>query len=156
MVGVWAAVVVQIWALMAAIFIAYFVTLLLFPGIIAMIQDCSLGTWTPVLLVAVFNFTDLVAKWFTLLRVRWKPKQLLLASICRMVLIPLILICVSPSPSNPLLGSTVLVWAIIFTLLLAFTNGYFGSLPIIVTSAYVKDDRDKELAGKGGEGENCI
>lgn len=48
------------------------------------------------------------------------------------------------------------MWAIIFTPLLAFTNGYFGSLPIIVTSAYVKDDRDKELAGKGGEGEDCV
>ena len=52
----------EIWQLIVAIFVAYVVTLMLFPGIISEVQYDPIGTWTPVLLVAVFNLTDLIAK----------------------------------------------------------------------------------------------
>ena len=48
--------------MMAAIFVAYLVTLMVFPGLISEVQYDPIGTWTPVLLVTVFNFTDLIAK----------------------------------------------------------------------------------------------
>ena len=52
----------EIWQLIVAIFVAYVVTLMLFPGLISEIQYTPIGTWTPVLLVAIFNLTDLIAK----------------------------------------------------------------------------------------------
>lgn len=52
----------EIWQLIVAIFVAYVVTLMLFPGLISEIQYNPIGTWTPVLLVAIFNLTDLIAK----------------------------------------------------------------------------------------------
>ena len=66
----------------------------------------------------------------------------------RVIFIPLVLLCVSPSPTHPVLGSNVVVWAVLFTLFLGFSNGYFGSLPLIHLSAHVKQDENKELAGE--------
>ncbi len=142
-------VVAQIWPLMGAIFITYFVTLLLFPGLLAEVQDCSLGSWTPVLLIAIFNLIDFIAKWLALLYGKWSPKQLLVASIGRIILVPLILLCVVPSPAHPIMGRYVLVWAGLFSLMLGLSNGYLGSLPLINASSQVKRPEDKELAGIG-------
>ena len=51
-----------IWPFMVAVFVNFFLTLLLFPGITTLVQECSLGGWTPIILVVVFNTTDLVGK----------------------------------------------------------------------------------------------
>ena len=50
----------RIWPHMCTIALVYFVTLCLFPGIESEITNCSLGSWMPVLLMATFNFFDLV------------------------------------------------------------------------------------------------
>ena len=86
----------QIWMLMIAIFINYFITLLVFPGLVSEVQFCAVGDWMPVILIAVFNVTDFVAKWLTLLPCsnRWTSFRLMLASISRFVLVPLILLCI--------------------------------------------------------------
>lgn len=141
-------VVKQIWPLISAIFVAFFVTLLLFPGLLSEVQNCTLGSWTPILIIAVFNFIDFFAKWLALIPIRWPPKVLLAISALRLVLVPLIIMCVAPSPSSPVFGENVVVWAALFTFVLALTNGYFGSLPMINVSAHVKNNKDRELAGR--------
>jgi solute carrier family 29 (equilibrative nucleoside transporter) protein 4 len=55
-------VVVEIWQLLVAVFVAFFLTLLLFPGLVSLVQYCPTGDWTPILLVAVFNVPELIAK----------------------------------------------------------------------------------------------
>ena len=55
-------VVVEIWQLLLAAFGTYCLTLVLFPGLVSLVQHCAIGDWTPILLVAVFNFLDLIAK----------------------------------------------------------------------------------------------
>jgi len=133
---------------MAAIFICYYITLLLFPGILVLVQNCTLGSWSPVLIVAAFSLTDFIAKWATLVHVSWHPKSLLACSVSRVVLVPLVILCVSPSPSHPFLSHNTVVWALLFTVLLGLTNGYFGSLPLINLSPEVKREGDRELAGQ--------
>ena len=133
---------------MATVFVTYFVTLLLFPGLIVEVRNEALGSWTPVLLIIVFNFTDFAAKWFALVYKRWSPKQLLVATICRIVIIPLILLCVVPSPAHPVFGKNVVIWAGILTLVLGLTNGYYSSISFINLSSHVKKEGDKELAGE--------
>ena len=55
-------VVQEIWLLLVAVFVAFFLTLLLFPGLVSLVQYCPIGDWTPILLVAVFNIPELIAK----------------------------------------------------------------------------------------------
>lgn len=47
---------------MASICIVYFVTLSLFPGIESEIVSCRLGSWMPIVLIAVFNLFDFIGK----------------------------------------------------------------------------------------------
>jgi len=71
----------------------------------------------------------------------------MVCSILRIILIPLLLLCVSPSPANPVLSHGVLAAAVVFTFALGLSNGYFGSLPMINVSQQVENPRHKELAG---------
>ena len=52
----------EIWQLLVAVSGTYFITLLVFPGLVSQVQYCSIGDWTPILLVTVFNVPDLIAK----------------------------------------------------------------------------------------------
>ena len=52
----------SIWPYMLSIGLVYFVTLCLYPGIESEIVSCKLGSWMPVILMAVFNAADLVGK----------------------------------------------------------------------------------------------
>lgn len=133
---------------MVAISTCYFVTLLLFPGLISEVQYCEIGDWMPIILITTFNFTDFVAKWLALLPVKWSPTKLMVASLLRFILIPLLLLCVTPSPTYPVVGRGVVGWSIVVTFVLGITNGYFGSLPLINVSQSVKNEAHRELAGK--------
>ena len=72
----------------------------------------------------------------------------MIGALSRAVLLLPILLLVSPSPSQPIISSGTLGWAVVFVALLGFTNGYFGSLPMIVFSRKVKDALHLELAGQ--------
>lgn len=52
----------NIWPSMLAISLTYLVTLSLYPGIESEIVSCKFGTWMPVILMAVFNASDLLGK----------------------------------------------------------------------------------------------
>ncbi|XP_064478255.1 equilibrative nucleoside transporter 4-like isoform X2 [Ornithodoros turicata] len=52
----------SVWPYMLSIALAYFVTLCLFPGIESEIVSCRLGSWMPVLLMALFNLSDFLGK----------------------------------------------------------------------------------------------
>ncbi|CAG0901320.1 unnamed protein product [Darwinula stevensoni] len=133
----------RVWSYMISLSMAYFVTLSLFPGIESEILSCSLKSWMPVLLMAAFNLTDFLGKVLAGIPYPWRARQLMLASVCRIVFIPLMLMCASPraSPLIPGTGPPIL-----FSLALGLTNGVFGSLPMILAASKVPDDL-KELAG---------
>jgi solute carrier family 29 (equilibrative nucleoside transporter) protein 4 len=52
----------SIWPYMLTISLAYFVTLCLYPGIESEITSCRLGSWMPVIIMAIFNASDLFGK----------------------------------------------------------------------------------------------
>ena len=72
----------------------------------------------------------------------------MMGALLRVLLIPPILLLISPSPSHPIIGSGTLAWAVLLVALLGFSNGYFGSLPMIVFSRKVKNPQHLELAGE--------
>lgn len=57
--------------------------------------------------------------------------------------------CVYPN-GQPAFGHP--AWPCVFSLLMGITNGYFGSVPMILAAGKVSPEQ-RELAGKGGGGD---
>lgn len=69
--------------------------------------------------------------------------QLVALGLARFVLVPLLVLCTLPRAS-PRLSEE--VWPIVFSIMLGVTNGYLGSVPIILAPKYVPNQY-KELTG---------
>nr|XP_045000646.1 equilibrative nucleoside transporter 4 isoform X2 [Jaculus jaculus]XP_045000647.1 equilibrative nucleoside transporter 4 isoform X2 [Jaculus jaculus] len=132
-----------IWADMLSIAVTYFITLCLFPGLESEIRHCVLGEWLPILVMAVFNLSDFVGKILAALPVDWRGTHLLACSSLRVIFIPLFILCVYPS-GRPALRHP--AWPCIFSLLMGISNGYFGSVPMILAAGKVSP-KQRELAG---------
>ncbi|XP_065748747.1 equilibrative nucleoside transporter 4 [Phocoena phocoena] len=132
-----------IWADMLSIAVTYFITLCLFPGLESEIHHCILGDWLPILIMAVFNLSDFVGKILAALPMDWQGTHLLACSCLRVVFIPLFILCVYPS-STPALRHP--AWPCILSLLMGISNGYFGSVPMILAAGKVSP-KQRELAG---------
>eukprot|EP00094_Tigriopus_californicus_P007519 TCALIF_07239-PA protein Name:"Similar to slc29a4 Equilibrative nucleoside transporter 4 (Danio rerio)" AED:0.12 eAED:0.12 QI:0/0.57/0.25/0.87/1/1/8/0/535 len=132
-----------IWPYMLAIALAYFVTLCLFPGIESEITSCSLQSWMPILVMAVFNLSDLIGKILAALPYKWSRPELVLVSISRVLLIPLMLFCATPR-AQPLISNE--GYSLVISAALGMSNGIFGSVPMMLAPTKV-DETQKELAG---------
>ncbi|KAI1289448.1 Equilibrative nucleoside transporter 4 [Halotydeus destructor] len=131
------------WPYMVAIATAYLVTLSLFPGIETEILSCRLGTWMPVLLMAVFNLTDFIGKIAASFFYTMSPLTLVTMAAARIVFVPLLSLAVAPR-ADPILHHE--AWSFVLTIGLGLTNGVFGSLPMILAPLHVPSDL-KELTG---------
>ncbi|KAB0400834.1 hypothetical protein E2I00_013615, partial [Balaenoptera physalus] len=105
------------------------------------IRHCILGEWLPILIMAVFNLSDFVGKILAALPVEWRGTHLLACSCLRVVFIPLFILCVYPS-STPALRHP--AWPCILSLLMGISNGYFGSVPMILAAGKVSP-KQREL-----------
>ncbi|KAM5216121.1 equilibrative nucleoside transporter 4 isoform 1-T4 [Hipposideros larvatus] len=132
-----------IWADMLSIAVTYFITLCLFPGLESEIRHCVLGEWLPILIMAVFNLSDFVGKILAALPMDWRGTHLLACSCLRVVFIPLFILCVYPSGMPALRHPA---WPCVFSLLMGISNGYFGSVPMILAAGKV-GPKQRELAG---------
>ncbi|XP_072337009.1 equilibrative nucleoside transporter 4 isoform X1 [Scyliorhinus torazame] len=132
-----------IWPYMLSIALTYFITLCLFPGLESEIRNCTLGEWLPILIMAIFNLSDFVGKILAALPYDWKGIHLLIWSCTRVIFIPLFLLCVLPS-DRPTFNHP--AWPCVFSLLMGISNGYFGSVPMILAAGKVSPEQ-RELAG---------
>lgn len=133
----------RVWPYMISLGMAYFVTLLLFPGIESQIVSCRLKSWTPVILMAIFNLFDFIGKIIAAIPYDWPRGRLVLLTCMRMLLVPMMMMCVVPRHRPILDGEG---YAILASLLLGVTNGYFGSVPMILAPMKVSDEK-KEITG---------
>nr|XP_054763324.1 equilibrative nucleoside transporter 4-like [Lytechinus pictus] len=133
----------HIWPYMVSIAVTYYITLCLFPGIESEVVNCKLHDWMPIILMAIFNITDLCGKLLAAYPYEWNTSRLMLASSCRVILVPLLLICVTPR-THPILSHP--FWPILLSAMLGISNGYFGSIPMILAPGMVPEEK-KELAG---------
>ncbi|XP_058013370.1 equilibrative nucleoside transporter 4 [Ahaetulla prasina] len=132
-----------IWTYMLSIAVTYLITLCLFPGLESEIRNCTLGEWLPILIMAVFNLSDFVGKILAALPYDWRGAHLLLCSCLRVVFIPLFILCIYPN-GKPTFSHP--AWPCIFSLLMGISNGYFGSVPMILAAGKVSPEQ-RELAG---------
>lgn len=132
-----------IYPYMVSIGLVYFTTLSLYPGIASEVPSCRLGTWMPIVLMSAFNFFDFIGKIAAAWPYEWSRSQLLMASGCRLLLVPLLLLCAAPRSSPHIVGD---VYPIIFSIALGFSNGLFGSVPMIQAPSRVGREH-REIAG---------
>ncbi|KAF6202565.1 hypothetical protein GE061_002963 [Apolygus lucorum] len=133
----------NIWPSMIAIAITYLVTLSLYPGIESEIISCKFGSWMPVILMAVFNASDLMGKMSASLVYDWSRLQLCLFGASRIVLIPALLMCAWPRERPFFIAEG---YAIFFSIVLGLTNGVIGSVPMIQAPSRVSEQH-RELTG---------
>ncbi|XP_019850354.1 PREDICTED: equilibrative nucleoside transporter 4-like [Amphimedon queenslandica] len=137
----------KIWQPFISVFLIFFVTLLVFPSITSNVQYCKIGDWPIVINIALFNFSDTISRIFCLLPYRFKPKSLLIISILRLLLVPLLILCVTPSPTNPIFSPPFnMVVSFITITVIGATNGYFGTLGMQYAPNIVSNN-EKELTG---------
>ena len=73
----------------------------------------------------------------------WSRGELVLWSLSRILLVPLLVSCAAPRYSPLIQGD---FWPILISAILGLTNGVFGSVPMILGPKSISE-RDKELAG---------
>ena len=193
----------KIWWHMLSVFLIFFVTLLVFPGITSDVQYCQIGDWTIIIHISLYEFSNTIARvrkeeererryhntqerteslisngvhilyssvvcmkghqspsmhniidlfiytqFLCLLPHSFGSKSLIFISILRFILIPLLVLCVTPSPTHPIFSPPFnLVVSFITVTVIGATNGYFGTIgmqqgPTMVPSV------EKELAGE--------
>ncbi|KAH9488403.1 hypothetical protein Btru_062837 [Bulinus truncatus] len=133
----------QIYPYMTSFALTFYVTVSLYPGIISEVVSCRLGTWMPVVLMACFNITDALGKMFAAVINNYSKLRLLLCTLCRLCLIPMVILCIKPR-FRPILSGE--AWSIFITILLGVSNGYFGCLPLVLAPSQVTP-RLRELCG---------
>lgn len=133
----------SIWHYMLSIGLAYFVTLCLYPGIESEIISCKWGSWMPVILMAVFNASDLIGKILASVPYEWSRSQLLMFASARVILVPLLLLCATPR-GNPFIPEE--AYPLFFSMLLGLSNGIVGSVPMIQAPSRIADEH-RELTG---------
>ncbi|KAG1649620.1 Equilibrative nucleoside transporter 4 [Nymphon striatum] len=130
-----------VWPYMLSIGLAYFVTLCLFPGIESEVTSCNLHSWMPVILMAIFNLFDFIGKILTCIPYDWTRKKLVLWSVARVLLIPLLVMCATPRVNSLIPGEG---WPMFFSLALGLSNGILGSVPMIMAPSRVPNEH-KEI-----------
>uniref|UniRef100_A0A8D8TT11 Equilibrative nucleoside transporter 4 n=1 Tax=Cacopsylla melanoneura TaxID=428564 RepID=A0A8D8TT11_9HEMI len=133
----------HIWHYMSTIALAYFVTLCLYPGIVSEIPSCTYGNWMPVILMAGFNAADLIGKVLASMPRNWSKTRLMVLALSRLMLIPLFLGCALPRSGPFITGED---HALMLSMMLGFTNGVVGSVPMIVAPSKVSEEH-RELTG---------
>ncbi|OWR52692.1 Equilibrative nucleoside transporter 4 [Danaus plexippus plexippus] len=132
-----------IYPYMVSIGLVYFTTLSLYPGIASEVPSCRLGSWMPIVLMSAFNLFDFIGKIAAAWPYEWSRSQLLMASGLRLLLVPLLLLCAAPRYSPHIVGD---IYPIMFSVVLGFTNGLFGSVPMIMAPSRVGREH-REIAG---------
>lgn len=128
---------------MISICLVYFATLCLYPGLASDVISCHLGSWMPILMMAIFNGADLLGKMLAATSWHWTGYKLVKCSVIRLIMIPLLLLCVIPRAS-PIFHEEFLAFG--FALTLGLSNGILGSVPMILAPSKV-DERHRELTG---------
>lgn len=116
----------------------------MYPGIASEIVSCHLGSWMPILMMAIFNGADLIGKMLSSSSSHWTGGRLVRWCIVRIILIPLLLMCTVPR-NSPIFSEV--IFPFVFILILGLSNGVLGSVPIIQAPSKV-EDYHRELTGE--------
>ncbi|KAK7194121.1 nucleobase transporter [Novymonas esmeraldas] len=132
----------KVYPMMLTCFLTFGITYLVYPGIMLAVD--SADGWYTTLIMAAFNYSDLVGRLLTLWRRLWAPRKvILIASIVRIIFIPLLVLCAAHKiPSKAA--------AYVFTVIMGMSNGFVGTLSIVYTpeTPSLLSDGERAMAGQ--------
>ncbi|KIZ05098.1 nucleoside transporter, putative [Monoraphidium neglectum] len=124
----WRECLMSVWRLALAIALIYVVTIAIFPGVLAEdSHNATLGDWYPLILMTLFNFSDLAGKNAPLPKLTQRGHRTLLGwSTARALFLPLFLLAMRLGAPAAVIGA--------LTVTLGVSNGYLTAL--VMTSAH--------------------
>jgi len=129
----------RLWKHAGAVFVNYWVTLSIFPGVLAEdIQSAALKSWFSLVLITVYNIADMIGKMVPEKYIMHHGSKLLAISFTRVVFIPTYAILVKYS-----LGDASFIIATFF---LGVTNGYLTTCPMS-SAPTLFEPKEAEIAG---------
>ncbi|KAI6655491.1 Equilibrative nucleoside transporter 4-like [Oopsacas minuta] len=138
-------------SLQLTLFFNFAITLFLFPTFITAAYKCHarLCDWVPIITLTVFMSSDFIIRWFSLVRVRCSSLVLLLISLSRVLFIPLICLFIFPLEQPIINVEYGLPIFLIVVCVFGLTNGYFGSVPLVIIPTKL-NGRDRQLGSSMG------
>ena len=128
------------WSLQLTLFFNFLITLFLFPTFITAAYPChpQICDWVPIISLTIFVFSDFIVRWFTLIPIKCSSLALLIISLFRFLFIPIIGLFIFPisRPFVPV-GYGLPIYLVIISAF-GLTNGYFGSLPLVLIPTKLK------------------
>ncbi|EGC30817.1 hypothetical protein DICPUDRAFT_99412 [Dictyostelium purpureum] len=134
----------KVWREALVVFLVFFTTLSVFPGITGLIQTSEskkLGqTWFQIYFVLTFMIGDFIGRTLPKWLIIFKPNTLWIPTVLRLAFFPLFSLCVKPVVFDNF------AWQFIFMFIFALSNGYCGTLAMIFGPTKA-EDHEKEYAG---------
>jgi len=135
----------QVWRYGLAGAFTFTVTLFAFPGMLSNIDTNMLSAdWFPIIIITDFSIFDFVGKSLPSVHKnnleKYPEKLLYIGTTTRVLMIPLFIMCMYVDFFQHV------GWPLFFTALFALTNGYYGSIVMMIGPSKV-DNSQKELAG---------
>lgn len=132
----------RIYPMMLSCLLTFFVTYLIYPGIL-LVVDAEDG-WYTTLIMAVYNFGDLIGRVSSMWKCLWPSRTVIvIGAVSRLAFIPLLVLCaVGKIPGH--------APAYAFTAVFAISNGFFGTLSMVYATETpsLKTDGERAIAGQ--------
>eukprot|EP01083_Nonionella_stella_P141657 436963_1 len=126
------------------IFMVFVVTLSLFPGITSGLQSTNQALngpgWFPLILTTLFNFGDLIGRYFPQFHLGSQTETFILSGL-RLVFLPVFFMQYQSFPPH----SDIFIYAIMF--LFSLSNGYLASMSMIFATGDLVQDSERDTAG---------
>ncbi|RNE95295.1 nucleoside transporter [Trypanosoma rangeli] len=132
----------KIYPMQFSCFYTYFLSFLLFPGVMLAMDEED--PWYGTIVVAVFNAADLVGRLFSLVKsFKVSRRWVVIGALLRTLLVPLLVLCAKRY--IPTFGAAYTVSGV-----LGLTNGYFATMSVYYTpeTEGLDSDGERALAGQ--------
>ncbi|RNF09943.1 nucleoside transporter [Trypanosoma conorhini] len=132
----------KIYPMQFSCFYAYFLSFLLFPGVMLAMDEED--PWYGTIVVAVFNAADLVGRLLCLIKACWVPRRwVVIGALVRTLLVPILVLCAK---------RYIPTFAAAYTVsgVLGMTNGYLATISVSYTpdTEGLNSDGERALAGQ--------
>ncbi|ORC88559.1 nucleoside transporter-like [Trypanosoma theileri] len=132
----------KIYGLQFSCFFTYFISYLLFPGVMLAVDYDD--AWYGTIVMAVFNGADLIGRLMCLIKCLWPPRRwVIIGSVLRLVLFPLMILCATHHiPTHAA--------AYVIAFLIGMTGGFIGTMSMTYTpeTEGINTNGERALAGQ--------
>ncbi|KPI87747.1 putative nucleoside transporter 1 [Leptomonas seymouri] len=113
----------RVYPMLMCVFLVYFTSLLIFPGVFFLVSTNS--DWYMTVVVTLFNAGDFISRMILMIRpLRPPPKMVVAGTLGRLIIIPFLVLC-----ARSIINGVALPYVLIT--LVGLTNGYFGCMACI-------------------------